>query len=57
VRPGDLYDLNPELSDPGTGRPSYAGAQPVRNLDLALVVTDALGVADPDISARPLRIR
>lgn len=57
VRPGDLYDLNPELSDPGTGRPSYAGPQPVRNLDLALVVTDALGVADPDIPARPLRIR
>lgn len=40
----DLYDLNPQLLDPGTGRPEYDGAQPVRNGDLANLVTDLLGL-------------
>lgn len=45
VQAGDLYELNPGYADPGTGRPSYAGAQPVRNCDIANLVTDLLGVA------------
>lgn len=40
----DLYDLNPQLRDPGTGRPAYDGPQPVRNGDLANLVTDLLGL-------------
>ncbi len=40
----DLYDLNPQLRDPGTARPSYDGPQPVRNGDLANLVTDLLGL-------------
>ena len=45
VTPGsDLYDLNPDYRDPGTGRPSYAGRQPVRNGDLADLATRLLGL-------------
>jgi hypothetical protein len=45
VRPGtDLYALNPDYRDPGTGRPSYAGAQPVRNGDLADLSTRLIGL-------------
>lgn len=40
----DLYDLNPQLADPGAGRPSYDGPQPVRNGDLANLATDLLGL-------------
>ena len=39
---GDLYQLNPEYADPGRGRPDYAGPQPVRNGDVANLVTDLL---------------
>jgi hypothetical protein len=45
VRPGtDLYALNPDYRDPGAGRPSYAGAQPVRNGDLADLSTRLIGL-------------
>lgn len=45
VTPGqDLYALNPERHRPGTARPSYDGPQPVRNLDLASLVTTLLGL-------------
>jgi predicted AlkP superfamily pyrophosphatase or phosphodiesterase len=39
----DLYDLNPGRVDPGTGRPGYRADQPIRNTDLASVVTTLLG--------------
>jgi Type I phosphodiesterase / nucleotide pyrophosphatase len=41
---GDLYDLNPDYVDPGTSQPTYDGPQPVRNGDLANVVTELLGL-------------
>jgi hypothetical protein len=46
VEPGaDLYDLNPDYADPGTRRTTYAGdEQPVRNGDVANLVTDLLGL-------------
>lgn len=45
VTHGDLYAMNPQRQDPGTGRPSYGAArQPVRNGDLANVVTGLLGL-------------
>jgi hypothetical protein len=44
IRPGDLYGLNPDYSDPGDAQPSYAGPQPVRNGDLANLVTELLGL-------------
>jgi hypothetical protein len=40
----DLYALNPDYRDPGTGRPSYAGRQPVRNADLADLSAALLGM-------------
>ena len=40
----DLYELNPDYADPGTGRPSYGGPQPVRNGDLANLATELLGL-------------
>ncbi|HET6563574.1 MAG TPA: alkaline phosphatase family protein [Marmoricola sp.] len=44
VEPGaDLYDLNPERVDPGTGRPGYHLDPPIRNTDLASLVTTLLG--------------
>jgi predicted AlkP superfamily pyrophosphatase or phosphodiesterase len=45
VAPGtDLYDLNPEYADPGKARTTYADPeQPVRNGDVANLVTDLLG--------------
>ncbi|MDO9457222.1 alkaline phosphatase family protein [Nocardioides sp.] len=46
VERGDLYALSPDLADPLTGRPTYAGPQPVRNCDLANVSTQLLGI-DP----------
>lgn len=43
----DLYDLNPDYRDPGRRRTTYADTkQPVRNGDLANLVTDLLGL-DP----------
>lgn len=45
ARPGsDLYVLNADYRDPGAGRPSYDGAQPVRNGDLADLATRLLGL-------------
>ena len=44
IRPADLYELNPDYADPGAGRPAYGGAQPVRNGDLANLVTELLGL-------------
>lgn len=46
VTPGDLYALNPGYTDPGRARARYAGAQPVRNGDLANLATAVLGL-DP----------
>lgn len=40
----DLYALNPQLTDPGSGRPNYsAAAQPIRTSDIANLVTRLLG--------------
>ena len=45
VTAGDLYALNPDYRDPGTGRPRYAAArQPVRNGDLGNLSLDLLGL-------------
>ena len=41
---GDLYDLNPAYADPGRTFPTYAGAQPVRNGNVANLVTSLLGL-------------
>jgi hypothetical protein len=38
----NLYGLNPSFESPADSRPSYRGKQPIRNADLANVVTDAL---------------
>ena len=46
ITPGDLYALNRDYSDPGESRPGYDGPQPVRNGDVANLVTDLLGL-DP----------
>ncbi|PUA81005.1 alkaline phosphatase family protein [Nocardioides currus] len=40
----DLYDLNPDYTDPGRSRPGYTGAQPVRNGDVANLALDLLGL-------------
>lgn len=43
VSPGrSLYALNPDRDNPRNGRPGYAGSQPVRNGDVANLVTDLL---------------
>jgi hypothetical protein len=45
VTPGsDLYGLNPQLRDPGDGRPGYRGRQPVRNADVANLAASLLGL-------------
>ncbi len=44
IEPGDLYDRNPGYRDPGTTQPGYDGPQPVRNGDIANLVTDLLDV-------------
>lgn len=55
VERGDLYEMNPDFRDPGAGRPSYAGRQPVRNGNVANLALSLLGLAsipgsgiDPD---------
>ena len=40
----DLYAINPSFRSPGASRASYSGQQPVRNGDLANLVTDVLGL-------------
>ncbi|WP_235736603.1 alkaline phosphatase family protein [Nocardioides alcanivorans] len=45
---GDLYALNPHLANPRRTRPGYAGPQPVRNLQLAAVALEALGLPELD---------
>lgn len=41
----DLYALNPDRQDPGTSQPPYeAAVPPVRNGDMANLVTDLLGL-------------
>lgn len=48
----DLYDLNPQLRNPGRDRVGYAGPQPVRNAFVANLVTKALGM--PPVSGSTL---
>lgn len=43
TRGANLYTLDPVRVSPGTGRPDYAARPPVRNLDLASLVTTLLG--------------
>jgi hypothetical protein len=38
----DLYGLNPTFRNPGISRPGYRGVQPIRNGDVANLVTDVL---------------
>jgi hypothetical protein len=41
----DLYALNPDRTDPGTGRPTYTAAgQPVRSAEAGNLVADLLGL-------------
>ena len=41
----DLYAMNPvSRQDPGTGRPSFSGAQPIRNGDAGNLALDMLGL-------------
>jgi len=44
IAPGDLYERNRDRRDPGAGRPSYDGPQPIRNRDLAAATMQALGL-------------
>ncbi|MDP2774037.1 MAG: alkaline phosphatase [Nocardioides sp.] len=46
VEHGDLYAMNPSYENPRRTRPDLVGRQPVRNGDLANLVTDLLGL-DP----------
>lgn len=40
----DLYALNPDRADPGTGRPDYtAPIQPIRNAEVGNLVAELLG--------------
>jgi hypothetical protein len=41
---GHLYAMNPSYKDPKKGRPAYGGKQPIRNGDIANLVTDLLGL-------------
>jgi len=38
----DLYAINPSFRNPGSSRPGYRGRQPIRNGDVANLVTDVL---------------
>jgi predicted AlkP superfamily pyrophosphatase or phosphodiesterase len=41
----DLYELNPDRSDPGTGRPNYSeSGGPVRNAEVGNLVAELLGL-------------
>ncbi len=43
VTSADLYELNPERVEPRSDRPGYFGQPPIRNTDLASLVTTLLG--------------
>jgi hypothetical protein len=43
ARGADLYELNPERVEPRADRPGYKGRPPIRNTDLASLVTTLLG--------------
>jgi hypothetical protein len=43
-RDGDLYKLNATYRSPGSARTSYSGKQPIRNGDMANLVTDVLDI-------------
>ncbi|MCY7394828.1 MAG: alkaline phosphatase family protein [Nocardioides sp.] len=44
IERADLYDLNPSFTDPGTRRPGYATAQPIRNGMLADLAAGLMGL-------------
>ncbi len=44
----DLYDLNPAYVNPRRSRPTYSGAQPIRNGDVANLVTSLFGLPAVD---------
>jgi hypothetical protein len=44
ARGRDLYAINPTFRNPGTSRPAYQGAQPIRNGDVANFATHLLGL-------------
>ena len=44
IKPTGLYAINPDLANPGRGRPGYTGPQPVRNGMVANLVTDLLDI-------------
>lgn len=45
VAPGtDLYAINPTFVAPGAGRPGYLGPQPIRNVMVANLAADLLGL-------------
>ena len=60
VMEGDLYSLNPRVVTPVPGGSGYAGPQPIRNADLANLVTRLLDldvVPGSQIGSRhPLRV-
>ena len=41
---GNLYAMNPRYADPGRRQPGLGGKQPIRNADVANLVTDLLGL-------------
>ncbi len=53
ARGQDLYTLNPERTHPGTTRPHYSDPPPIRNTDLAALVTTRLGLPAPRGSLLP----
>lgn len=44
VHTGSLYAINPAYADPGTGRPTYTGRQPIRNADITNLTLKVLGL-------------
>lgn len=48
VTRGNLYDLNPTYTDPGTARVLFDGPQPIRNGDLANLSAHLLGLGPVD---------